>query len=93
MKRILSAAVVLALLVGVSGCSTTERAAGFGAAAGGIIGGATTGTVRGAVVGATVGTVTGAIAGTLLGRSSSEPTKCVFEDRHGRRFVDECPRR
>lgn len=93
MKRILGAAVLLTLLVGVSACSTTERAAGFGAAAGGLIGGATTGTVRGAAIGATLGTVTGAFAGTLLGRSSAEPTKCVFEDRHGRRFVDECPRR
>lgn len=93
MKRILGTAVLLVLVMAVSACGTTERTAGFGAAAGGLIGGATTGTVRGAVVGATVGTVTGAIAGTLLGRSSSEPTKCVFEDRHGRRFVDECPRR
>jgi hypothetical protein len=31
------------------------------------------------------------VAGTMLGRSADDPDKCVYEDRRGRRFIDDCP--
>lgn len=91
MKIILTILAVLALAFTLSACSTTQRAAGAGALAGGVIGGVTTGTLQGAAVGAAVGTVAGAVAGTLLGRYEDDPTMCVYEDRRGRRFIDDCP--
>jgi uncharacterized protein YcfJ len=82
---------VLLTALTISGCTSSQRAAGAGAIAGGVIGGATTGTLKGAAVGAVVGTVSGAVIGTLLGRSRDNPEQCVFEDRRGRRFIDDCP--
>ena len=82
---------ILLMAFTLAACSTTQRAAGVGALAGAAIGGATTGTLQGAAVGAAVGTVTGAVAGTLLGRWEDDPNQCVYEDRRGRRFVDDCP--
>lgn len=90
MRKILSIAVVLTASLSLAACSTTEKAASTGAIAGGIIGGVTTGTVGGAAAGAVIGGVTGAVAGTLLGRYDRDPTKCVWEDSRGRRFVAEC---
>ena len=91
MKSILMIAAAIVMAFALSACTTTQKAAGVGAIAGGVIGGATTGTLQGAAVGAALGTVTGAVAGTLLGRYRDDPTQCVYEDRRGRRFVDDCP--
>jgi len=88
----MSIVAVLLLAFTLSACTSTQKGAGVGAVAGGIIGGVTSGTPQGAVVGAAVGGVTGGIAGTLLGRYRDDPNMCVFEDRRGRRFIDECPR-
>lgn len=90
MRKILSSVAVLATALTLSACSTTEKAASVGAVTGAVIGGATTGSLGGAVVGATVGGLTGAVAGSLVGRYRDDPTKCVWEDRYGRRFVAEC---
>jgi hypothetical protein len=89
-KIILIIATLLALIT-LSACTSTQRGAGVGAVAGAVIGGATTGTVTGAAVGGALGAATGAVAGNLLGRYRDDPTQCVFEDRNGRRFVDDCP--
>jgi uncharacterized protein YcfJ len=85
--------IVAALLTAftLSACTSTQRAAGAGAVIGGVIGGVTTGTPQGAVVGAAVGTVGGAVAGTMIGRYRDNPDQCVYEDRRGRRFIDDCP--
>ena len=91
MRKIVLIVVALLALATLSACTSTQRGAGVGAVAGAVIGGATTGTVAGAAVGGAVGAVTGAVAGELLGRYRDDPTKCVFEDRRGRRFIDECP--
>lgn len=90
MRKFLSIAVVMAASLSLAACSTTEKAASTGAIAGGIIGGVTTGTVGGALVGAAAGGVTGAVAGELIGRYDRDPTKCVWEDRYGNRYLDDC---
>ena len=91
MKKIALILTALVALFALTACTTTEKAAGVGAAAGAVIGGATTGTLGGAAGGAAIGGVGGAIAGELLGRYRDDPNKCVYEDRYGRRFVDDCP--
>lgn len=89
-RYVLIPAAFVALLA-LGACTTTQKAAGVGAVAGAVIGGATTGTVTGAAVGGAVGAVTGAVAGELIGRYRNDPTQCVYEDRNGDRFVDDCP--
>lgn len=91
MRVLSSIGAVLVVVLVLAGCTSTQRAAGVGAIAGGIIGGTTSGTLQGAAVGAAVGTVAGAVAGTLLGRWEDDPDQCVYEDRRGRRFIDDCP--
>lgn len=82
-------AIVLLLLgVAVAGCTQTEKGASIGAVSGAIIGGAITGNVRGAAVGAAIGGVSGAV----IGRVSEQPGQCYYRDRHGRRYIDDCPR-
>jgi uncharacterized protein YcfJ len=91
MKAILTIVAVIVTAFTLSACTTTQRAASAGAIAGGVIGGVTTGTFAGAAVGTAVGAVTGAVAGELLGRWRDDPTQCVYVDRRGRKFVDDCP--
>lgn len=91
MKKIVLIVAALLALVTLAACTSTQKGAGVGAVAGAVIGGATTGTVTGAAVGAAVGGVTGAVAGELVGRYRNDPTQCVYEDRNGQRFVDDCP--
>ena len=75
MRNVLSIAVVLAGAMTLTACSTTEKTAS---------------TVGGALVGATVGGIGGAVAGELIGRYRDDPTKCVWEDRNGRRYLAPC---
>jgi uncharacterized protein YcfJ len=82
---------VLLLAVTVTACTSTQRGATVGALTGAAIGGVTTGNLGGAVIGAAAGTVAGAVAGNLLGRYEDDPSRCVYEDRRGRRFIDDCP--
>ena len=89
-KLVLVAAALLALVT-LSACTTTQRAASLGAVAGATVGGLTTGSFAGAAVGGAVGAVSGAVVGELLGRYRDDPTQCVYEDRYGRRFIDDCP--
>lgn len=77
---------IVAAVIGLSGCTATER----GAAVGGATGAAVGGIVSGDVEGAAVGGVVGAAAGALIGHAS-EPGRCYYRDRYGRRYVARCP--
>ena len=90
MRKVLSTVAVLMTALTLTACSTTEKTASVGAVTGAVIGGTTTGTVGGALLGATVGGITGAVAGELIGRYRDDPTKCVWEDRNGRRYLAPC---
>ncbi|HEY9013301.1 MAG TPA: glycine zipper domain-containing protein [Devosia sp.] len=83
---------VCASVLTLTACSTTEKAATVGGVAGAVIGGATTGNLVGAAVGGAIGATTGAVAGELLGRYRDDPTQCVYVDRRGNRYLDDCPR-
>lgn len=82
---------VLLVAATLAGCTSTQRGATVGALTGAAIGGVTSGNAAGAVIGAAAGGVAGAVAGNLLGRSRADPTQCVYEDRRGRQFIDDCP--
>lgn len=84
---ILACASVLTL----AACTTTEKAATVGGVAGAVIGGATTGNLVGAAVGGAIGVTAGAVTGELLGRYRDDPTQCVYVDRRGNRYLDDCP--
>lgn len=62
MKKIILA---IAAVVAVSGCTTTERDIGTGAAVGAVTGAAVSGNTQGAVVGATVGAASGLLVRNL----------------------------
>lgn len=83
---------VCASVLTLTACTTTEKAATVGGVAGAVIGGATTGNLVGAAVGGAIGATTGAVAGELLGRYRHDPDQCVYVDRRGRRYLDDCPR-
>lgn len=70
----------------LASCSQTEKGAAIGGASGAVIGGIAGGDVGSAVVGGAVG----AAAGALLG-AASEPGRCYYRDRYGRRIVEDCP--
>lgn len=76
-------------LVGLTlaSCTQTERGATLGATSGAIIGGLTTGNVRGTAVGALIGGTVGAV----LGSVNEQPGQCYYQDRRGRRYIDDCP--
>lgn len=90
MKRVLLSAAALLAALTLSACSTTQKSASVGAVAGAVIGGTTTGTLTGAAIGATVGGITGAVAWELVGRYDKDPSKCVWEDQYGQRYLAEC---
>jgi hypothetical protein len=84
--------IIIAAVLALSACTTTQKAATVGGVAGAVIGGTTTGSFVGAAVGGAVGTVTGAVVGELLGRYRDDPTQCVYVNRKtGKRYVDDCP--
>ncbi len=83
MKKLVIAAVAM---LAIAGCSRTEQGAVVGGATGAVIGGVATGDAGGAIVGGAVG----AAAGALIGRAT-EPGRCYYRDRNGRRYVAQCP--
>lgn len=83
--------IICASLLTLTACTTTQKAATVGGIAGAVIGGTTTGSPVGAAVGGAVGAVSGAVVGELIGRSQRNPDLCVYEDRRGREYVDDCP--
>lgn len=82
MRNMLIAAVAVAAL---TGCSQTEKGAVIGGLTGAAVGGAVTGDAGGAVIGGGIG----AVAGTLIG-NATEPGKCYYRDRYGRRYIANC---
>lgn len=83
--------IVCAAVLSLTACSTTEKAATAGGVVGAVIGGTTTGSLAGAAVGGAIGAVSGAVVGQLVGRYSRDPTQCVYVDRRGNRYLDDCP--
>jgi len=82
MKSIL---MVLAIAAGVAGCTNTEKGAVIGGLGGAAIGTAVSGDAGGAIIGGIAGTAAGALIG-----NATEPGKCYYRDRNGRRFVANC---
>ena len=83
--------IVCASVLTLTACSSTEKAATVGGVAGAVIGGTTTGSLAGAAVGGAIGAVSGAVVGELIGRYDKDPTQCVYVDRYGDRYLDDCP--
>ncbi|QDY99818.1 lipoprotein [Nitratireductor mangrovi] len=82
MRKIVLAAVAALTL---AGCTTAERDAALGGAAGAAIGGLATGRAAGAVVGGVVG----AASGVLIGKATRTGW-CVYRDRYGRLYEARC---
>jgi hypothetical protein len=83
--------IIIAAVLSLTACTSTQHGATTGAVAGALIGGLATGTLVGAAIGGVLGATTGAVAGELVGRSRTNPNECVFEDNDGRRYIDVCP--
>lgn len=86
MKKTLIALAATAGIVGLAGCTTTERDVGTGAAVGAAAGALISGDVGGAVVGG----IAGAAAGVLVRESRNG--WCVYRDRRGRLYEARCRR-
>ncbi len=84
MKKLLVACAAVMLL---AGCTTAERAATVGAAAGGAIGLAAGGTAGSAAIDAFIG----GAGGYLLGRAADRDGYCQYRSRSGRVFYARCP--
>ena len=80
MRKLLVTAIVIAAL---TGCTTTERDVGVGAAAGAIIGGIADGG-KGALIGAGAGALGGLLVRNLRNGY------CQYRDRHGRIYTARC---
>lgn len=83
-KLIVAASIVLSALT-VTACTQTEKGTAIGAASGAIIGGAISNDVGGAAIGAVAGGALGALIG-----HASEPGRCIYRDRYGRRYEAPC---
>lgn len=84
--------IIIATVLSLAACTSTQVGAGIGAGTGAVVGAATTGSVLGTAVGAGIGAVAGAAAGNILGRLESDPDKCVYQRADGSRYVDWCPK-
>jgi hypothetical protein len=84
MKKLI---IILAAVLSLSACSSTEKGAAIGATAGAIGVGLATNSVAGAAIGA----IGGAVVGTLLGKVADKPDKCYYRGSDNRVFVDDCP--
>jgi hypothetical protein len=82
-------AMMIAALVALAGCTSTQQGAVVGGVGGAAIGSAVAAPgsrTEGALIGAAVGTV----AGALIGRAA-DPGRCYYRDQYGRRYVANCP--
>lgn len=75
---------VVASVVAVAGCTTTERDVATGAGVGAVAGGLITGDAEGALVGAAIGGVTGVLVRNLRNGY------CEYRDRNGRIYTARC---
>jgi surface antigen len=85
LKPIRIGIVVMGAVFALSGCTTTERSATVGGAAGAAIGGIASGSVGGAVVGGAIG----AIAGGLIGESKRSGY-CRYRNSRGQIYEARC---
>jgi len=90
MRKMLIAGVAA---LSLAGCTAQERAAGTGAAIGGVGGAIVGAAASGGKAGATLaGAAIGATAGALVGAvGASRPGYCYYRDSYGERYVDRCP--
>ncbi|MGI9402285.1 MAG: glycine zipper domain-containing protein [Rhizobiaceae bacterium] len=80
-------ALVLASVIALSSCTTTQQGATIGGVTGAAIGAAATGTAGGAVVGSLIGGTAGALIG-----NAAAPNTCVYRNQWGYRYYARCPR-
>lgn len=85
MRGFIIGAVALGSVAMLSGCSQTEKGAAIGAVGGAAVGAAVTGNAGGAAVGGLIGGTAGALIG-----NATEPGKCYYRGRDGRRYVANC---
>lgn len=78
--------IALAAVAALAGCTTAERDATLGAAAGATIGAIATGRPGGALAGAVIGGASGVLIGAATRRG-----ECRYRDRRGRIYIDRCP--
>lgn len=83
MRKVIFAVIAVAAL---AGCSNTEKGAAIGGLGGAAIGAAV---AHDPAVGAVVGGAAGAVAGALIG-NATEPGKCYYRGRNGRRYIADC---
>ena len=90
MKNIFVAtAIALTALGGLSACTTTEKGAIGGAAAGAIAGQLIGGDTKATLIGAGIGAVGGAVAGEVIGRQANG--NCVYQKADGSQYLARCP--
>lgn len=83
-----NALLALAMAGMLAGCTTAERTATIGAAAGGAIGAVASNSIGGAAIGAFIG----GAGGYLLGRAADRGDGwCEYRSRSGEIFYDRCP--
>lgn len=78
---------LIPLSLSLAACQTQDQTTLASTAAGAAIGAAVS---DNELQGAAIGGIVGLAAATLLGRSSTNPDKCVYQDRYGRKFVADC---
>jgi hypothetical protein len=78
--------IAMVAMLGLAGCTTAEKDATLGAAAGATIGAIATGRPSGALAGAVIGGASGVLIGATTRRGY-----CEYRDRRGRIYVDRCP--
>jgi hypothetical protein len=77
----------VAAMIAVTGCTTAEKTAVVGSAAGAAIGGIAGESWEGAAIGAAAG----AVGGYLIGRVADRPGYCRYRDQYsGRVYVERC---
>lgn len=79
-------AIAVAALAIIGGCTTAEKDATLGAAAGATIGAIATGRPEGALVGALAGGATGVLLG-----AATRKGECRYRNRKGRIYIAPCP--
>lgn len=77
--------IALLAVAALAGCTTAEKDAAVGGAAGAVIGGLVTGDAGGAIVGGVVGA-----AGAVLVGQASRKGWCVYRDSRGRLYEARC---
>jgi hypothetical protein len=90
-----STIIVLAIALGLGGCTQQGRTAAGGAAAGGLIGAAAGGLIGDDTASILIGAGVGATAGALLAANNPRPSGyCTFKDRNtGELYYAPCPPR